>query len=73
MKRFFTMLTVTLLLSATTIPARAGSLEELQKQVDELNSQMKALEEKEKTKPAPETPESESYLKRTWDRTPLPR
>ena len=41
MKRFFTMLTVTLLLSATTIPARAGSLEELQKQVDELNSQMK--------------------------------
>jgi hypothetical protein len=69
MKFLLTMLTVTLLLSASTIQARAGSLEDLQRQVDELNSQMKALEEKEKAKATPETPDNESYLKRTWDRT----
>jgi hypothetical protein len=70
MNRFFTMLTVTLLLSTAAIPARAGSLEDLQKQVDELNSQMKSLKEKEDAKPAPAPqPEEEGYLKKTWDRT----
>jgi len=69
MKRFFTMLTVTLILSASTIPARAGSLEDLQKQVDDLNSQMNALKEKGKTVEAPESPDNESFMKRTWDRT----
>jgi hypothetical protein len=69
MKRLFTMLAVTLLLSASAIPARAGSLEDLQKQVDELNSRMNELKEKENIVAAPDSPDNDSFLKRSWDRT----
>ena len=71
MNKFFVALAVILLLSASITPARAGSLEELQKQVDELNSQMKELKEKENAPAIPETKAEESYLKKTWDRTKI--
>jgi hypothetical protein len=69
MNKLFVALAVTLLLSATITPARAGSLEDLQKQIDDLNSQMKELKEKEKAPAIAETKAEESYLKKTWDRT----
>jgi len=69
MKNIFIALIVTLTLTASIIPASAGSLEDLQRQVDELNSQMKTLKEKENTKAIPESSDDESYLKKTWDRT----
>jgi hypothetical protein len=69
MKKFFTTFAVTVLLCATVTLASANSLEDLQKQVDDLNSQMQALKEKENATAIAETKSEESYLKKTWDRT----
>ncbi|GFE57573.1 outer membrane beta-barrel protein [Geobacter sp. AOG1] len=68
MKKLFTTLAVTTLLSATVPLAHASSLEELQQQVDDLNKQMQTMKEKEETK-ATEPKAEDGYLKKTWDRT----
>lgn len=69
MKRGFTTLAVTALLCATVTMARASSLEDLQKQVDDLNIRMKSIKEKEEAKASPEPKTEEGYLKKTWDKT----
>ncbi len=70
MKRMMTMLVAATLLTAGA-PAGASTLEEMQKQIDDLNSQMKALKEKEEAKPVAEPRAEESYLKKAWDRTTI--
>ena len=71
MKKMFITLAVTAFFCASITLAHAGSLEDLQKQVDNLNSQMKALKEKENIEAITETKTDESYLKKTWDRTSI--
>jgi hypothetical protein len=76
-KRLLLTLVTAALICTTSTFARAGSLEELQKQVDDLNIQMKALREKEAaTATATAAAEAvakkdENYLKKTWDRTKI--
>ncbi|HEY6871242.1 MAG TPA: porin [Geobacteraceae bacterium] len=69
MKKLWTMIAAAALLCAAAAPSRAASLEELQKQIDDLNGQMKALSEKEAATAAVAAKTEESYLKKTWDKT----
>lgn len=58
-------------LLAAAAPAWAGTVEELQRQVDELNDKVKALAEKNQP-PTSTPPASEgSYLKKVWDGTKI--
>ena len=72
MKKTWIMLVVVTLVCATSTIARAGSLEDLQKQVDELNSQMKALKEAEaakRAKDAKAVKSEQSYASQLLDKT----
>jgi len=69
LKKLFMMLAVAALFCAPTTPAGAASLEEMQKQIDDLSGQMKALREKEAATAATTPKAGEGYLKQAWDRT----
>lgn len=71
MKKLFATFAVTVLLCATVTLAGASSLEDLQKQLDDLNSQMQSLKDKQNATAITEAKAEESYLKRTWDRTKI--
>lgn len=69
MKRLFATLTAAILLAASTSPAKASSLDEMQKQIDELNGQVREMKEKDNKKELTEHGSDDSYLKRAWDST----
>jgi hypothetical protein len=69
MNGLLTMIAAISLFSAAVIPARAATLEELQRQIDDLNGQMKELKDKENKRDIQETVSDDRYLKKAWDTT----
>ena len=67
-KRFIIPAAASILFSAVTM-ARAATVDELQRQLDDLSSQVKVLQAEKGSKPAPSTAQGEGALKKIWDRT----
>ena len=69
MKKTFVVLAVMTILGAMASMARAATVEELQKQVDDLSSQIKAIRSTTADAPRVEGNGDDGYLKKVWDKT----
>ena len=69
MKKTFVVLAVMTIFGAMASVARAATVEELQKQVDDLSSQVKAIRSTTADKPGLEGNGGDGYLKKVWDKT----
>ena len=69
MKKTFVVLAVMTILGAMASMARAATVEELQKQVDDLSSQVKAIRSTTADAPRVEGNGDDGYLKKVWDKT----
>jgi len=69
MKKTFVILAAMTILCSMAAKARAATVEELQAQVDDLSSQVKAIKSATADKPATDGKAGDGFLKKVWDKT----